>query len=65
MVMSMYTLLRNKPQPDIEDIREALGGMPLQDIITNQDIMSVLSLICTGMCRCLISFERSKMQLEE
>ncbi|XP_031414418.1 aldehyde oxidase 5 [Clupea harengus] len=26
MVMSMYTLLRNKPQPDMEDIREALGG---------------------------------------
>ncbi|XP_067116672.1 aldehyde oxidase 5 [Osmerus mordax] len=26
MVMSMYTLLRNKPQPTMEDIREALGG---------------------------------------
>ncbi|XP_028281008.1 aldehyde oxidase 5 isoform X2 [Parambassis ranga] len=26
MVMSMYTLLRNKPQPSMEDIREALGG---------------------------------------
>ncbi|XP_062303168.1 aldehyde oxidase 6 isoform X1 [Osmerus eperlanus] len=26
MVMSMYTLLRNKPQPTLEDIREALGG---------------------------------------
>ncbi|KAJ8393803.1 hypothetical protein AAFF_G00057180 [Aldrovandia affinis] len=26
MVMSMYTLLRNKPQPSLEDIREALGG---------------------------------------
>ncbi|XP_056157552.1 aldehyde oxidase 5 [Lampris incognitus] len=26
MVMSMYTLLRNKPQPNMEDIREALGG---------------------------------------
>ncbi|XP_074520488.1 aldehyde oxidase 5 [Halichoeres trimaculatus] len=26
MVMSMYTLLRNKPQPSVEDIREALGG---------------------------------------
>ncbi|XP_031414386.1 aldehyde oxidase 6 isoform X2 [Clupea harengus] len=26
MVMSMYTLLRNKPQPDMEDIREALAG---------------------------------------
>ncbi|XP_065100706.1 aldehyde oxidase 5 isoform X1 [Paramisgurnus dabryanus] len=26
MVMSMYTLLRNKPQPTIEDIRESLGG---------------------------------------
>uniref|UniRef100_A0A674F2S0 xanthine dehydrogenase n=1 Tax=Salmo trutta TaxID=8032 RepID=A0A674F2S0_SALTR len=26
MVMSMYTLLRNKPHPTMEDIREALGG---------------------------------------
>uniref|UniRef100_A0A3Q3WWD0 Uncharacterized protein n=1 Tax=Mola mola TaxID=94237 RepID=A0A3Q3WWD0_MOLML len=26
MVMSMYALLRNKPQPTMEDIREALGG---------------------------------------
>ncbi|XP_035266263.1 aldehyde oxidase 5 [Anguilla anguilla] len=26
MVMSMYTLLRNKPQPTLEEIREALGG---------------------------------------
>ncbi|KAJ0062371.1 hypothetical protein NL108_010976 [Boleophthalmus pectinirostris] len=26
MVMSMYTLLRNKPQPSMEDIREALAG---------------------------------------
>ncbi|XP_051550621.1 aldehyde oxidase 3-like [Myxocyprinus asiaticus] len=26
MVMSMYTLLRNNPQPTMEDIREALGG---------------------------------------
>uniref|UniRef100_A0A6Q2YZD5 Aldehyde oxidase 6 n=1 Tax=Esox lucius TaxID=8010 RepID=A0A6Q2YZD5_ESOLU len=26
MVMSMYTLLRNTPQPTMEDIREALGG---------------------------------------
>ncbi|KAJ8247097.1 hypothetical protein GJAV_G00258690 [Gymnothorax javanicus] len=26
MVMSMYTLLRNKPQPTLEDILEALGG---------------------------------------
>lgn len=26
MVMSMYTLLRNKPQPTMDDIREALGG---------------------------------------
>ncbi|KAL1021810.1 hypothetical protein UPYG_G00018360 [Umbra pygmaea] len=26
MVMSMYTLLRNKPQPTMEDITEALGG---------------------------------------
>uniref|UniRef100_A0A3B4BDJ8 2Fe-2S ferredoxin-type domain-containing protein n=1 Tax=Periophthalmus magnuspinnatus TaxID=409849 RepID=A0A3B4BDJ8_9GOBI len=26
MVMSMYTLLRNKPQPNMEDIREALAG---------------------------------------
>uniref|UniRef100_A0A3B4ULP1 Aldehyde oxidase 5 n=1 Tax=Seriola dumerili TaxID=41447 RepID=A0A3B4ULP1_SERDU len=26
MVMSMYTLLRNKPQPGMDDIREALGG---------------------------------------
>uniref|UniRef100_A0A4W5NY68 Aldehyde oxidase 1 n=1 Tax=Hucho hucho TaxID=62062 RepID=A0A4W5NY68_9TELE len=26
MVMSMYTLLRNKPQPNMEDITEALGG---------------------------------------
>ncbi|XP_072526962.1 aldehyde oxidase 5 [Salminus brasiliensis] len=26
MVMSMYTLLRNKPKPSMEDIREALGG---------------------------------------
>ncbi|XP_030627213.1 aldehyde oxidase 5 [Chanos chanos] len=26
MVMSMYTLLRNQPQPTMEDIREALGG---------------------------------------
>ncbi|KAM7365749.1 hypothetical protein PAMP_016661 [Pampus punctatissimus] len=26
MVMSMYTLLRNKPQPTMEDIREALAG---------------------------------------
>ncbi|XP_064182719.1 aldehyde oxidase 6 isoform X2 [Anguilla rostrata] len=26
MVMSMYTLLRNKPQPTLEDITEALGG---------------------------------------
>ncbi|KAJ8247098.1 hypothetical protein GJAV_G00258700 [Gymnothorax javanicus] len=25
MVMSMYTLLRNKPQPTLEDIQEALG----------------------------------------
>uniref|UniRef100_A0A8C9WQ13 Aldehyde oxidase 5 n=1 Tax=Scleropages formosus TaxID=113540 RepID=A0A8C9WQ13_SCLFO len=26
MVMSMYTLLRNQPQPSLEDIREALTG---------------------------------------
>ncbi|KAG7258328.1 hypothetical protein CRUP_028212 [Coryphaenoides rupestris] len=26
MVMSMYTLLRNNPQPSMEEIREALGG---------------------------------------
>ncbi|KAI2650494.1 Aldehyde oxidase 1 [Labeo rohita] len=26
MVMSMYTLLRNNPQPTLEDIRETLGG---------------------------------------
>uniref|UniRef100_A0A9J7ZHD3 FAD-binding PCMH-type domain-containing protein n=1 Tax=Cyprinus carpio carpio TaxID=630221 RepID=A0A9J7ZHD3_CYPCA len=26
MVMSMYTLLRNNPQPTMEDIRETLGG---------------------------------------
>ncbi|XDV22679.1 hypothetical protein PO909_027525 [Leuciscus waleckii] len=26
MVMSMYTLLRNNPHPNMEDIREALGG---------------------------------------
>ncbi|KAJ0062408.1 hypothetical protein NL108_010998, partial [Boleophthalmus pectinirostris] len=26
MVMSMYTLLRNKPQPSMEDIREAMSG---------------------------------------
>ncbi|KAL7834103.1 hypothetical protein AOLI_G00290630 [Acnodon oligacanthus] len=26
MVMSMYTLLRNKPQPTMEEIRETLGG---------------------------------------
>ncbi|KAK7893551.1 hypothetical protein WMY93_022703 [Mugilogobius chulae] len=26
MVMSMYTLLRNQPQPSMEDIREALAG---------------------------------------
>uniref|UniRef100_A0A4W4EGL9 xanthine dehydrogenase n=1 Tax=Electrophorus electricus TaxID=8005 RepID=A0A4W4EGL9_ELEEL len=26
MVMSMYTLLRNKPKPSMEDITEALGG---------------------------------------
>ncbi|CAL8306974.1 unnamed protein product [Merluccius merluccius] len=26
MVMSMYTLLRNHPQPSMEEIREALGG---------------------------------------
>uniref|UniRef100_A0A3B1JMP9 Aldehyde oxidase 5 n=1 Tax=Astyanax mexicanus TaxID=7994 RepID=A0A3B1JMP9_ASTMX len=26
MVMSMYTLLRNKPKPSMEDIREALAG---------------------------------------
>ncbi|KAJ8282636.1 hypothetical protein COCON_G00051550 [Conger conger] len=26
MVMSMYALLRNKPQPTLEDITEALGG---------------------------------------
>uniref|UniRef100_A0AAV2M572 2Fe-2S ferredoxin-type domain-containing protein n=1 Tax=Knipowitschia caucasica TaxID=637954 RepID=A0AAV2M572_KNICA len=26
MVMSMYTLLRNKPQPSVEDVREALSG---------------------------------------
>ncbi|XP_076865614.1 aldehyde oxidase 6 isoform X2 [Brachyhypopomus gauderio] len=26
MVMSMYTLLRNKPKPTMEDITEALGG---------------------------------------
>ncbi|KAG9329842.1 hypothetical protein JZ751_028951 [Albula glossodonta] len=26
MVMSMYTLLRNKPQPTMEDITQALGG---------------------------------------
>ncbi|CAL1597686.1 unnamed protein product [Knipowitschia caucasica] len=26
MVMSMYTLLRNKPQPSLEDVREALSG---------------------------------------
>ncbi|KAL4635601.1 aldehyde oxidase-like [Arapaima gigas] len=26
MVMSMYTLLRNKPQPSLEDIHEALAG---------------------------------------
>ncbi|MBN3273358.1 AOXC oxidase, partial [Polyodon spathula] len=28
MVMSMYTLLRNIPEPSIEDIREALTGTP-------------------------------------
>uniref|UniRef100_A0A3Q1HX01 Aldehyde oxidase 5 n=1 Tax=Acanthochromis polyacanthus TaxID=80966 RepID=A0A3Q1HX01_9TELE len=27
MVMSMYALLRNKPQPTMEDIREALGNL--------------------------------------
>lgn len=48
MVMSVYTLLRNKPQPGMDDITQALAGVSDQFFLQSHSITSYCSCWING-----------------